>query len=295
MASIADAAHDYLARGWQPVLILPREKRPKLTGWEQLRYGEASLEEAFGNGPANVGVHLGSASNGLTDVDLDCLEAVLAANSFFSTKTLIFGRASARFSHYLYITRLCGGSRGAVIRFDDIDKSRMLEIRIGPGHQTIFPPSVHPSGEVVEFESVSASEPMVVDDDELIRRCSWLATAALLGKHWAGLRSRHDAHLMVAHFACHCASHVDQIVSLIRAIINITKDEETADRFRTVTDAWDRFKRGEPTPGYPKFREMFGKEIADKAADWLGYKGSREWGNGNRSEERRVGEDSKGE
>jgi hypothetical protein len=61
--------------------------------------------------PTNVGIVLGPSSQGLTDVDLDCVEAIAIAPYILPRTEAIFGRASKRASHWLYYTRrrrLCG-------------------------------------------------------------------------------------------------------------------------------------------------------------------------------------------
>src|ERR1700686_2716111 len=100
-----DIALGYLRRGWQPVPVPHGEKKPNLTDWPSLRVTEANVAEYFGRG-GNVGVLLGAASGGLTDVDLDCPEALALADVFLPDTTAIFGRHSKRRSHRLYVTQL---------------------------------------------------------------------------------------------------------------------------------------------------------------------------------------------
>jgi hypothetical protein len=49
----------------------------------------------------NIGVQLGRASGGLTDVDLDCTEVLALADDFLPFTNAIFGRRSKRRSHRL--------------------------------------------------------------------------------------------------------------------------------------------------------------------------------------------------
>ena len=58
-----------------------------------------------------------------------------------------FGRASKPRSHRLY------RSPGAQTRkfIDPVRRSMLVEIRSDGGLQTVFPPSVHPSGETIEW------------------------------------------------------------------------------------------------------------------------------------------------
>ena len=103
---------------------------------------------------------LGEPSGGLTDVDLDCPEAIAAAPYFLPHPTARFGRASKRCSHWLYKTDLCRTKDKATIQFKDPEKQVILEIRIGgggSGAQTVFPGSTHEdTGEPILWEDDSA-------------------------------------------------------------------------------------------------------------------------------------------
>ncbi len=66
----------------------------------------------------------------------------------------------------------------------------LIELR-STGCQTIAPPSVHPSGEVVRWEL--DGEPGVVSGPELLRAVKKVASAALLIRHWAGEGQRDEA------------------------------------------------------------------------------------------------------
>jgi hypothetical protein len=60
-------------------------------------------------------VKLGAASGGLADVDLDTLEAGLAA-PYFLPRSLCFGRPSKPQSHCLYQSNLCETEDKAAIQ-----------------------------------------------------------------------------------------------------------------------------------------------------------------------------------
>ena len=76
MSKILEYAFNYLQRGWQPLPIPHRSKNPNLKGWQNLILSAPDLPQYFNDKPQNIGVLLGSKSNGLTDVDLDSSEAV---------------------------------------------------------------------------------------------------------------------------------------------------------------------------------------------------------------------------
>ncbi len=150
VSDVAEAAAFYsLEYDWH---VLPVDgKRPRNNNWGEVRLTPAQIEKEFADSRVGVGVALGAASRGLVDIDLDVqgmnyhqvypiMEAILPAT------TWKFGRKSKPNSHWLYRcsipppkTEQCKGTLGMI-----------LEKR-STGGQTVFPPSVHPSGEVIEW------------------------------------------------------------------------------------------------------------------------------------------------
>jgi len=186
----------FLEKNWVTIPLPAGSKKPSGRGWEKTKWLEAvaTLETDFPEGVArNVGVVLGEASAWLTDIDLDCDEAVELAPCFL-TPTRTFGRASRPKSHWLYT---CVGSKAH--KFKEPNKGAMLlEIR-STGGQTVFPGSIHPSGEPIEFTSGTESEVTTAEFADLRRRVSLLAVATLLRRHFppdAG--ARHDSLVAIA-------------------------------------------------------------------------------------------------
>lgn len=93
----------YLKRGWCPIPIPFKSKRPNLNDWPNRRLSEADLVVHFNGTPQNIGIILGPASRGLVDIDLDVPEAVTLAPNFLPASAC-FGRKSRRRSHYIYQT-----------------------------------------------------------------------------------------------------------------------------------------------------------------------------------------------
>jgi hypothetical protein len=85
------AALDYIARGWSPILIPHREKGPLIDAWQDMRVNAETAAGYFNGAKQNVGIILGKASGGLTDLDLDCPEAIAAA-PYILPRTAVFGR-----------------------------------------------------------------------------------------------------------------------------------------------------------------------------------------------------------
>ncbi len=165
-----DAARAYTMRGFRCLPIPLREKGPRDKGWPDLRLKLEDLSEHFG-GAGNIGLLLGEPSGGLTDVDLDCPEAIELAPQYLPPTLAITGRASAPNSHWWY---LCPG---AVTRKHHIPgtKKMIVEIR-STGCQTVVGPSIHPSGEAYEWLT---GEPATVEHEVLAKAVEGLAQAVV--------------------------------------------------------------------------------------------------------------------
>jgi hypothetical protein len=99
--STLQIATEYIDRGWSPIPIKHRAKGPVLNSWPALRLTRETVADYFNGQPMNVGVILGPASQGLTDVDLDCELAVTLAPQVLRPTSAIFGRPSRPASHWL--------------------------------------------------------------------------------------------------------------------------------------------------------------------------------------------------
>src|SRR5262249_28666511 len=87
-------ALSYIARDWNTVPVSRQTKKPIGSQW-QWRIITAKTAPRYFNGAAiNVGVQLGPNSGGLTDVDLDCREAVDVADLLLPKTDATFGRKS---------------------------------------------------------------------------------------------------------------------------------------------------------------------------------------------------------
>jgi hypothetical protein len=161
LTAILEIALAYIARGWAPVPIPYKKKRPLDEGWPSRLITAADAGRYFNGDAQNVGVQLGKASNGLVDVDLDCAEAIAAA-VYFLPDTQCFRRTSKLRSHWLYQSDLWQTEDKAAIQFKfcagkgkDRKEQMILELRIGGGDkgaQTVFPGSVHETGELIEWD-----------------------------------------------------------------------------------------------------------------------------------------------
>jgi hypothetical protein len=229
---------------------------------------------------------MGASSGGLTDLDLDCPEAVAIASYILPRTPAIFGRASKRASHWLYRTDLHDAAYGAVKKFQDPKNPDggvvLIEVRIGgkdavgeiKGAQTVFPGSVHESGEEIKWDG--AGEPAQVDGDDLVRRAKLLAAGCLFARYWPNTGSRQDSALALGGFLARAGVPADQIKCLAEGVARAAGDEEYRKRVDAACDSARGYHDGKPNIfGYPKIEELFGAQIANKIAGWLDYREAR--------------------
>lgn len=98
-----ESALAWIQRGFSPVPVPHRSKKPVHKAWQWLQMTGESAPRYFNDQLQNIGVLLGD-SYGSTDVDCDCPEAITAARELLPETGLIFGRQSKPFSHHLYRT-----------------------------------------------------------------------------------------------------------------------------------------------------------------------------------------------
>ena len=282
-----DAALDLIARKINPVPVAhPSEKsRGKNPiageGWQALVITPETAPQHFANGKINLGGMMGALSNGLTDVDCDCPEAIKAAPYLLKPTGMLFGRPSSPSAHWLYITDLASTVDKAAIAYDDPvakrerKKCRIVELRIGgggKGAQTVFPPSKHETGEIVAWEK--NGDPAVIDGAELQRRVAALAVCALIARYWPGEGVRQDAALALGGVLSRAGKQPQAIKLMVEAIAKAANDEEPKLRIEAALTSDKNHRGGDKNVfGLPKLGECIGGEIAKTVADWLGYRG----------------------
>jgi len=250
---VREAVVRYLAEGFgRPHPIPDREKGPRIKGWTNPK--KTFDLESF---TANVGTLL----TNKTDIDCDAPEAVMAAALLLPPTDRKHGRDSTGISHYWY-----EGTNLKAEQFQDINGQVLIEIRNGNKQQTLLPPSVHPSGEVVKW--FSAGQPGR-HGDEVVR--AWVvlaASVALVARHWPQ-GGRHHAAGPLAGFLCANGAHRADVERLLRAVMTITKDEEPEDRVRYGLTTFDKFKAGEQVTGGPTLEQHFPKAVVDLLFEWF--------------------------
>lgn len=141
----------------------------------------------------------------------------------------------------------------------------LVELR-STGAQTLFPGSVHPSGEPITWDA--ESEPSSVEAQQLQRAVAKLAAASLLARYWPD-GARNDAANALAGGLLRAGFHDDETKQFIEAICRAANDEETHSRVRAVVDTATKWKEGEKVTGWPTLANIIGGSIVDRVCVWL--------------------------
>ncbi len=246
-------AKQYIDRKWTPIPVTFRSKRPTINDWQKLRIAPEEVGELFGTSPLNIGVVLGDASSGLVDIDIDTDAALALAPHLLPPTRCIFGRKSRPSSHWLYTVLSPEGKVAFVAK----DVGTIVEVR-GNGHQTVFPPSIHQSGEPIAFEI--AEEPGPSTWAELVTAALSLAIGTSLLKHWDENR-RHDLALCVAGCLAKAGWEKKEVEKLILTVATAAHDREVEDRINTVETTFERLARGEPISAFSGLADHIGKRV----------------------------------
>ncbi len=273
---------EYARRGLAIVPLPYQSKKPVLRGWPKLEIAQQDIYRHLGAERQNVGVILGTRSGGLVDIDLDSPEAVRLATFFLPPTDAVFGRKSKPSSHYLY---KCADAEykkfnSPLLMASQNESERkdacIVEIRVGTdmkGIQTVFPPSVHESGERVEW--LVDSEPESYSFDVLGPAVCKLAAAALLVECWhQGIR--HELSIAVAGTLLRNGYDKFDVIHLIKAVCTVANDDDLRDRIKAVEDTHDALLDKRKAYGLPKFVELTDKKLVNCFCEWLGISNSHD-------------------
>lgn len=279
-ATLFNVARAYIRRGWMPLPVPFRSKNPGFEGWQNFTITEADLSRHFYGRQQNIGVLLGKVSGDLTDVDLDCDEALTLAPYFLPATGAIFGRRTRPRSHWLYVSLI----PRKVSFLDPVSGKRLIEV-LTNGQQAIFPGSTHKdTGELVEWHK--NGDPARVSESDLLGAVRRLAAATLFAHHWPQEGSRQDAALALAGGLLRAGWPQDEAAHFIEAVCRAAGDEETRERVKTVCYTLRKLEAGESATGWTRLSEILDKRIVTRACEWLevqAHAWSREGAQGQRT------------
>jgi hypothetical protein len=240
--------------------------------WQQERLTPQALEHEFTGDVTGCGVILGEPSENLSDLDLDCPEALAVAEAMLPalgcTSTCIFGRPSSPRSHYIHRTDRPLETR----RYKDVDPKRTTVLeRRGTGAQTVFPHALHESGECVRFDK--RGEPTRVTAAVLERAADLIAATTLLARHWPqGPGSRHDLALAVAGYLLRGGLPDAEVRVMLETAARVAGDEEARDRIIAVFSTVRALASGRRATGGPTLVALLGNPVVERLDDWLGLR-----------------------
>src|SRR6266850_2698993 len=255
-------AKKYTGWGWRVVPIPAKEKGPRLKGWQKLRLSQSEISEYF-NASDNIGILLGAPSKDLADIDLDCPQAIFLAPHFLPKTRRVHGRKSKPNSHYWYHVT----PTSAPQKFCDVDNTCLVEIR-STGQQTIVPPSIHPSGELVRWFVKGRSGR--VKEAELLSAVKRLASATLLARHWPNQGSRNKAALALAGMLLQSGWDEAETGNFVSLVAQAADDEEWRARKTVGRTTRKRIDKGRTVTGRPRLEKLLGAAVVDRACEWLG-------------------------
>jgi hypothetical protein len=255
-------AERYVARGWAVVPIKRGEKGPKSKDWLEAVFGPEyfSLE-------TNIGVKLGEKSGGLVDIDLDDEHAVAIADETLAFAPS-FGRAGNPRSHRLLRVRDPGKTTKWQVKSSI---GMVLELR-SSGVQTVFPGSVHPSGEAIEWTDGEPGDLPERGYEEVVRLCRYTAFLAIVLRHYPKQGSRDEACMALSGVLLRMGLEPEHVDDLVRHLAQCAGDEEWQSRGKAQQTKGQLDADG-PATGMPKLLELLGitDEVARrKMVEWAG-------------------------
>lgn len=272
---VSEYAETYLLQGLAPIPINFGEKRPPsdLKDWPDVRLTMDDIKSVFKE-PINIGIITGEPSSGLIDVDIDDPDALRFTKTFLPETGAIFGRAGKPASHWLYRVN----RPKATVRFQCNDKT-IIELR-GNGSQTVFPGSVHESGELIEFvpdpkwrRSKKSKDELFIPIPQKARlkdleaAVTRVAIATVLFKHWHP-GTRHHLALATAGFLAMRSWSEEEVMDLIKAVALEAEDDDVEDRLTAVRTTFEQLFANRPVSQASQLEEFLGKKTVRQLEKW---------------------------
>ena len=264
---------------WTPVPVPFRQKGPMIKDWPALRLTEQTAPQYFGNGPVNIGVILGAASGHLTDVDLDCPEALAVAAAMLPPTHALRPHEHARGALALSLEfpgRHQGGHR--------LRRSGQAARRSQGGAAARAAHRRRRKGGADRISRIGARKRradhlgrrrirrrrQTSTAAELTARARRLAAAALLIRYWPPKGNRHDLSLALGGMLARGGWDDAAIKNFVGVVVQSANDPRPGDRVRCALDAAANVADAQPAYGFPKLKELLGDAVAGKLAEWLG-------------------------
>lgn len=261
----------YREHSYSPFPLVPEEKTPACK-WTQFSVDEKGYDDFTPN--SNIGVKLGSHSGDLVDIDCDWPESCLIAQRIGLPTLPSFGRASARGGHRLvrssaktYKFTLPADCKG-IANLPADHELCVIEIR-GEGSYTMFPGSVHPNGETIEWEGDEFPEIPNLDPEDLKKRVGLIALLSVVMRFYAK-GQRDDVHMALAGALARAGYGAEEIDQICCTFASLARDEEASKRGkgRQTVEALATNKQ---VTGLPRLTELLGlpESCVKTFSSWL--------------------------
>jgi hypothetical protein len=284
------AAQELFDLGVFVIPIRPGEKSPVDKAWTKLRLTYKEFPKAFTDG-RGLGALTGIEPAYIADFDIDDLLALeIVAKGLIPGQpktTWIFGHESKPRSHFIY--QFPGEYKGAVFE-DDVDpeanvrrgelkKHMLLEIG-GTGGQTVFPPSMHKSGEPITWDEKPTKNNLgEANVGTLHPWAAHVAVAALLARHYPLLGDGHKLAHALSGWLGLAGWCEEEVIAIIAAAAIAARDPDVSERERNVRSTFQRLTAGNEAVEQRRHLEELlgepGKKICAKIAEWLNLSTTR--------------------
>jgi putative DNA primase/helicase len=267
VASLIEAARAYTQRGFYVVPIPTGTNHPTIQGWQKLRLRVKDVKTAFSNA-GGIGLLLKPSK--LTDVDLDCPEAVAASKVLLPPTGMVQGRRGNPSSHHYYTVDPAPQNKSYADPRPRPSGERTVLIELRANGQTVAPPSHHlRAGEAIRWEA--QGEPEAVDGDDLHRAVAMVASAALVARYWPH-GSRHYAAMAISGMLLRAGWTEKATKKFIMAVATAAHDDEAPSRLQDVVSTIRRLQEDKQVTGTPTLADLIGNDIVEKVCEWLELK-----------------------
>lgn len=277
-SELQTAYHRYVANGWKPILIYRGKKNPVGNDW--INQPERPVDDFTGH--HNIGIALGSRSNGLADIDIDDAELLEAAPVFLPKTEAKFGRYYGKetqsLAHWLY---RAPAEKSYKLTYHG---QTLIEVR-STGGQTVFPPSFVYDKDLSELDLVcwdggpKATAPDIeslaeVSFEYLVSCVNLLAASVKTARHFKK-SGFHDGMFSWAGMLAKAGYSEEDTLKSTLWIAEQSGQEDLKDREQGVRDTHKKVLSGEYDPSKQDDRSIIGikwfrENLQDeKLVEWL--------------------------
>lgn len=266
------ATLEWLRRhGIKAVAVRPGQKAAVSQGYEKEGY-ETPPTSLWIKNRYDVGARTGTASNGLSDADLDCAEAVFFGPHFLPPTDARFGHAAKPVSHFFHLIEGAPPYSGLKL-LDPIEKSMIIELRYDGGNQTVCPGSVHEtSRSVVQFwKDFGPQGPDIATTsiEALEKGAKLIGIATLIARHLWHPGSRNTVVNQITGMFYYLKWPIDDVLDLVDKIMLYAGDDDKTRKI-AVTSTYKKGERGAKITGATSLKKEYPPILIDRILQWAG-------------------------